>query len=141
MIATSTVVMFVLMYLNVYTLDHVFFSETRLYMVLVMGAAMAVILFGFMFAMYKNRRANVGIFALSAAVFAFSLWLVRSQATVGDVAWMQAVIPHHSIAILTSERANLEDPRVRRLADEIIAAQRRELGEMRALIRELENGD
>jgi uncharacterized protein (DUF305 family) len=64
-------------------------------------------------------------------------WLVRSQATVGDVAWMKAMIPHHSIAILTSERANIADPRVRKLADDIIEAQRREIGEMEFLIRDI----
>ena len=41
MIATSTIVMFGLMYLNTYELAHVTFSETRAYMALVMGAAMA----------------------------------------------------------------------------------------------------
>lgn len=142
MIATSTVVMFGLMYLNTYQLDHLYFSETRAYMALLMGATMAIIMLGYMLGMYKNRRVNAGIFAGSVAVFALSLWLVRSQATVGDVAWMKAMIPHHSIAILTSERADITDPRVRRLADEIIAAQRREIDEMKALIRELEaNGD
>ena len=140
MIVTSTVVMFGLMYLNTYRLSDVFFSETRLYMALLMGASMAVIMLGYMFRMYKSRRVNIGIFALSAAVFALSLWLVRSQATVGDVAWMRAMIPHHSIAILTSERADLTDPRVRRLADEIIASQRREIDEIKVLIRELEGG-
>ena len=139
MIATSTVVMFGLMYLNVYALDHVFFSETRAYMALYMGAAMAVIMLAYMLGMYKNRRVNVGIFVGSAAVFALSLWLVRSQATIGDVAWMKAMIPHHSIAILTSERANISDPRVRELADQIIASQREEIGEMKNLIEELEN--
>ena len=139
MIATSTVVMFGLMYLNVYALDHVFFSETRAYMALYMGAAMAVIMLAYMLGMYKNRRINVGIFVGSAAVFALSLWLVRSQATIGDVAWMKAMIPHHSIAILTSERANISDPRVRELADQIIASQREEIGEMKNLIEELEN--
>jgi uncharacterized protein (DUF305 family) len=139
MIASSTVVMFGLMYLNVYALDHVFFSETRAYMALYMGAAMAVIMLGYMLNMYKSRRANVGIFVGSIAVFALSLGLVRSQATVGDVAWMKAMIPHHSIAILTSERANISDPRVRDLADTIIQTQREEIAEMRALIRELES--
>jgi uncharacterized protein (DUF305 family) len=139
MIATSTVVMFGLMYLNVYALDHVFFSETRAYMALYMGAAMAVIMLGYMLNMYKSKRVNIGIFISSIAVFALSLWLVRSQATVGDVAWMKAMIPHHSIAILTSERANISDPRVRDLADTIIQTQREEIAEMKALIRELES--
>ncbi len=138
MIATSTVVMFVLMYLNTYELDHVFFSETRAYMALLMGATMAVIMLLFMLGMYTDRKRNALILAASVLVFAGSLWLVRSQATIDDVAWMRAMIPHHSIAILTSERAGIKDPRVRKLADGIIEAQRREIGEMKGLIADLE---
>lgn len=138
MIATSTVIMFVLMYLNTYSVDHVWFSETRFYMAFVMGAAMAVIMLGFMLNMYADKKINAGILVGSIAVFALSLYLVRSQDTIGDVAYMKAMIPHHSIAILTSERANIRDPRVRELADGIIEAQRREIGEMEALIADLE---
>lgn len=139
MIATSTVVMLILMYLNTYALDHVFFSETRTYMAFVMGATMAVIMLLFMLNMYKNWKVNAAILAASVIVFAGALWLVRSQETVEDVSWMKAMIPHHSIAILTSERAHISDPRVRKLADEIIEAQRREIEEMKALIKDLEN--
>ena len=139
MIGASTLVMFGLMYLNTYSLDHVYFSETRAYMALVMGAAMAAVMLAFMLAMYTNRTINIAIFVGSVIVFAASLWLVRSQATVDDVSWMRAMIPHHSIAILTSERAHIKDPRVRKLADGIIEAQRREIGEMQALIKELDN--
>ena len=140
MIITSTVVMFGLMYLNTYAIDHVFFSETRSYMALYMGAVMAIIMLAFMLGMYSNRGVNIAIFAGSALVFAVSLFLVRSQATVDDTAWMRAMIPHHSIAILTSERANISDPRVRKLADDIIEAQRLEIDEMKALIADLEGG-
>ncbi len=138
MIATSTVVMFGLMYLNVYSLDHVYFSQTRAYMALVMGATMAIIMLAFMLGMYSNTKANLAIFLGSVVAFGVALYLVRSQDTVGDVAWMKAMIPHHSIAILTSERANITDPRVRKLADDIISAQRREIDEMKTLIQELE---
>ena len=139
MIATSTVVMFGLMYLNTYQLDHVFFSATRAYMALLMGSVMAIIMLGFMLKMYTNRRVNIGIFVGSVIVFVLSLWLVRSQATVEDISWMKAMIPHHSIAILTSERAHISDPRVRKLADGIIETQRKEIAEMKALIKDLEN--
>ena len=139
MIATSTVLMFGLMYLHTYQLDHVFFSETRTYMALIMGAAMAVVMLAYLAGMYKNQRANAGIIVGSLVVFATSLWLVRSQATVDDVAYMRGMIPHHSIAILTSERARITDPRVRKLADQIIESQRREIDEMKALIRDLES--
>jgi uncharacterized protein (DUF305 family) len=138
MIATSTAVMLGLMYLNTYEASHVFWSETRFYMALMMGAAMAIVMLAWMAGTYADRRVNAGILAGSALVFAVSLYLVRSQATVEDVSWMKAMIPHHSIAILTSERARLADPRVQRLAVEILDAQRREIEEMKALIADLE---
>ncbi len=137
MIATSTIVMFILMYLNTYAWSHATFSETRAYMALVMGATMAVIMLAFMTHMLTNWRVNAGIIAGSVVVFALSLWLVRSQATVEDVSYMSAMIPHHSIAIMTSERANISDPRVRKLADGIIEAQRREIAEMKMLIQDI----
>ncbi|KCZ99128.1 hypothetical protein HOC_20086, partial [Hyphomonas oceanitis SCH89] len=74
MIATSTVVMLGLMYLNTFEWGHVFWSETRFYMAFLMGAAMAAIMLAFMLGMYKNRRANIGIFATSAAVFILALF-------------------------------------------------------------------
>lgn len=138
MILTSTVIMFGLMYLNTYALEHVFYSQTRTWMALVMGATMAVIMLLFMLGMYRNRTANMAILGASVLVFVGALWLVRSQQTVGDVAYMKAMIPHHSIAIMTSERAHIRDPRVRRLADQIIEAQVREIGEMKQLIADLE---
>ena len=137
MIVASTIVMFGLMYLNTYAIDHFFFSQTRAWMALVMGATMAVIMLGFMMKMYDDRRANIAIVVASAAIFAIALWLVRSQQTVSDVSYMKAMIPHHSIAIMTSERAHIRDPRVRKLADGIIEAQVREIAEMKQLIAEL----
>ena len=139
MITVSTVVMWSLMYLNTYQLDHVYFSQTRTYMALIMGATMAIVMLAFMQNMYSDKRVNVGIFIGCAVVFAGALWLVRSQATVDDVSWMKAMIPHHSIAILTSERAHISDPRARDLADRIIEAQRKEIEEMKALINDLES--
>ncbi len=138
MIGTSTVVMFGLMYLNTYAYDHVFFSETRFWMAFVMGASMAVIMLGFMLKMYKNPKKNAAIFLGSAVVFAATLWLVRSQQTIDDVDYMKAMIPHHSIAIMTSERAHIRDPRTRELAKAIITAQRREIAEMKYLIAQIE---
>jgi hypothetical protein len=138
MIATSTVAMFALMYLNTYAWDHVRFSETRAYAALYMGATMAIVMLAFMLGMYTNRRANMAIVVGSVLVFAVALFLLRGQVTVGDVSYMRAMIPHHSIAILTSERARITNPRVRALAVGIIEAQRREIAEMEALIADLE---
>lgn len=141
MILTSTVVMFILMYLNTYAWEHVFFSETRTYMAIMMGATMAVIMLAYMLGMYSNKALNIAIFAGSVIVFALTLWLVRSQVTVSGPSYMRAMIPHHSIAIMTSERAQIRDPRVRKLADEIIEAQRREIAEMRYLIADVSGGN
>ncbi len=139
MIAVSTAVMYALMYLNVFAVDHIYFSQTRLFMALIMGSVMALVMLGFMRHMYANRQANGIIVLLAVLVFSTSLYLVRSQSTVGDIAWMEAMIPHHSIAILTSERASLDDPRVRELADGIIETQREEIARMKQLIAELEH--
>lgn len=138
MIVGSTVVMFGLMYLNTYALSHIAYSQTRMWMAFVMGAAMAFVMLGFMWSMYRNRRVNFAILLSAAAIFAIALWLVRSQETVDDTSYMKAMIPHHSIAILTSERAHLKDPEVRRLADGIIDAQVREIEQMKRMITRLE---
>ncbi len=141
MILTSMVAMYILMYLNTYVIEHVYWSETRFYMTLIMGAAMAVIMLSFMRDMYKNTKVNIGIYVGSVVIFLLALFLVRSQITVADSSWMRAMIPHHSIAILTSENANIEDVRARELADEIIEAQRREIMEMDWLLEDIrENG-
>ena len=138
MILTSTVVMYIMMYFNTYEWDHIYFSETRAYMALYMGAGMAVIMLAFMSNMYKKTKVNLMMYGLSVLLFTVGIWGVRSQATVDQVDWMQAMIPHHSIAILTSSRADIEDPRVQQLADDIIEAQKREIQEMQALIEALE---
>jgi uncharacterized protein (DUF305 family) len=138
MIVAASVLMFCLMYLNSYQLSHVWFSQTRLFMTFIMAGAMALVMLSFMRHMYKDKRANLAIAIGGFALLGSGLWLVRSQATVEDIAWMKAMIPHHSIAILTSERARISDPRVRKLADEIIEAQRREISEMEVLIDDLE---
>lgn len=139
MIASSSVLMYGVMYLNTYELDHVYFSEMRLYMTILSTAVMAIVMLGFMRQMLKNTKINVLIVTVSILVFGSSLFLMRNQTTIDDVDYMEAMIPHHSIAILTSGRANIEDPRVRKLADDIIVAQEKEIKEMKELIEELKD--
>ena len=137
-LAVSGALMLALMYLHTYDLEHVYWSETRAYMALIMVSAMALVMLVFMIDMYRDKRANAGIVLGSAALFALSLWLVRSQLTIDDRDYMEGMIPHHSIAILTSERARIQDARVRALADAIIEAQRREIEQMQWLIEDIE---
>ena len=141
MIGTSTVIMYFLMHFNIFELSHFTFSQMRIYMAIMMGAVMAIIMLLFMWKMYKNKRANYIILGVSIVTFAVSFGLIRSQATIGDTSWMKAMIPHHSTAIMTSERANLTDPRVQELSEEIIQAQIEEIEEMRRLIEDIEENE
>ena len=139
MLAASFIAMYITMYLNSYALDHVYFSLTRFYMSCLGIAAMAVIMWFFMRKMYQNKKKNIAILLGSLVLFLGALGLVRAQSPIiGDILWMKAMIPHHSIAILTSERADIKDPDVRKLADDIIKAQRKEIGEMKAMIKRLQ---
>lgn len=138
MIAVSSLLMYVTMYLNTYSLNHVFFSEMRLYMTLLMTAIMMLVMLIFMRHMYTDRKMNKYIVGGSIGLFLFTLFLVRSQILVDDVDYMEAMIPHHSIAILASKRAQISDPQVQELANEIIAAQEREISEMKKLIEKLD---
>lgn len=141
MILTSAIFMYIVMYLNTYEFGHVFFSEMRLYMTILSTAVMAVVMLGFMMHMLEDKKINMAIVGVSALVFVASFVLMRNQTTIDDVDYMEGMIPHHSIAILTSKRANISDPRVRELADEIIKAQNKEIAEMKKLIEDLENED
>jgi hypothetical protein len=139
MIATSTTVMFVLTYTNAFAWEHVRWSEERFYMAVLMGGAMALVMLAFMRSMmYRNGKLNLVIVGVALALMAGGYTLSRSQVLVDDTAYMKGMIPHHSIAILTSERAGIEDVRVRELADGIIATQREEIAEMDWLIADID---
>ncbi|AFL82608.1 hypothetical protein Aeqsu_3176 [Aequorivita sublithincola DSM 14238] len=139
MLAASFITMYITMYLNTYSIDHVYFSLTRFYMSCLGIASMAGIMWFFMRKMYQNKKKNIAILLGSLILFVGALGLVRAQSPIiGDILWMKAMIPHHSIAILTSQRADIKDPEVRKLADGIIEAQRKEIGEMKAMIKRLE---
>lgn len=137
-LAVSFIVMYAVMYLNTYEFSHVYFSLTRFYMTVLMVTAMAVVMLLLMPMMYPNKMINGIIIGSSLTLFVAALLLVRSQTFVNDTSWLKAMIPHHSIAILTSERANIQDPEARKLADDIITAQKREISEMQAIIKRLE---
>jgi hypothetical protein len=138
MIATATVIMFFLMYQLIYTLDHATFSVNRLISALLMGCVMTVVMLGFMWSMYHGTGIKVAVVALAAILAVGLLWINRSQALIGDVSFMRAMIPHHSIAVNNARKASITDPRVRELADEIIGAQMREIAVMKLLLEDID---
>jgi len=131
--------MYITMYFNTYEISHIYFSWTRLYMTLIGVSGMAIIMFLFMRKMYTNKIKNMTIVGVSLLIMGLSTFLVRNQLPINDIAWMKAMIPHHSIAILTSSNANINDPEVQKLADDIIKAQEREIMQMKEMIKRLEN--
>lgn len=138
MLAISFCVMYAVMFLNVYELDHIYISTTRLYMTLLMVSSMALLMLAMMGGMYPDKKLNAIIITLSISVFISAFAFLRNQTFVGDVQYMKAMIPHHSSAILTSENAGIKDPAVRKLADDIITAQKNEIAEMKAMLDRLE---
>jgi FtsH-binding integral membrane protein len=142
MLGLSFIAMYIAMYLNTYEFDHVYFSLTRFYMTCLGIAAMAVIMLSFMKKMYKNKKKNMAIYIGSLVLFVSALGLVRAQRPIiGDVLYMKAMVPHHSIAVLTSKRADIQDPEVKKLAEEIIEAQKREIAQMKKMIYRLEQNE
>ncbi|MGJ8685346.1 MAG: DUF305 domain-containing protein [Nonlabens sp.] len=139
MMLTSFVIMYVVMFLNVATTDHVMLSTMRTYMTLLMIAPMAISMMLFMWKMYKNKILNYIILTISSLLLVSVFFMEREQTGISDVQWMKAMIPHHSSAILTSSNADLKDPEVKKLANDIIEAQEREIAEMKSMIKRLEN--
>lgn len=141
MVTTSTTIMFMLMYQLVYEADHLMFSTNRLIASLVMGAVMTIVMLGFMWSMYQGKRTKITVVSAALLLGAGLLYLNRAQRLIDDTRFMRAMIPHHSIAINNASKADIRDPRVRRLADEIIASQVREIREMKMLIEDIaQNG-
>ncbi|HSJ33234.1 MAG TPA: DUF305 domain-containing protein [Longimicrobiales bacterium] len=142
MIATSTVIMFFLMYQLVYSLDHATFSMNRMVASLVMACVMTLVMLAFMWSMYQGHATKIGVLIMAAILGIALLFTNRSQALISDVSFMKSMIPHHSIAINNARKASISDPRVRKLADEIIEAQVREIEQMKLLIDDIDrNGE
>lgn len=139
MMLVSFIMMYSIMFLNVFEIDHVMLSTTRTYMTLLMVAPMAISMLLFMWKMYKNKMLNYLIIISSVIIFVISLFGLRTQTPISDIQWMKAMIPHHSSAILTSTNANFKDPEVQQLANDIIQAQEKEIAEMKAMIKRLKN--
>jgi uncharacterized protein (DUF305 family) len=139
MMIISFFIMYVVMFLNIDQLAHYHTSATRIYMTLLMVAPMAVVMMLMMGKMYPNQKLNTGIILSAVVVFIFVLIGLRTQTPIGDVQYMKAMIPHHSSAIMVSKQANLQDPEVKKLSEQIIQSQEKEIAEMEAMIKRLEN--
>ncbi len=139
MILTAMVVMYWTMFLSSWEFSHIRFSQSRIFMVLVMGGTMGLIMLGWMLEMYRNTKANFLIVIINLVLFAAGIFFDRSQITVRDKSFLKGMIPHHSLAITRAERAQIKDLRVCELTYKISEAQRREILEMDWLIKDISN--
>lgn len=134
MLFISFFVMYGVMFLNAARFEHVYLNISRAYMALLMVLPMAVLMLLLMPKMFPSKRNNLLIHGVSVVAFVLVLVLLRTQSPIGDEQYMRAMIPHHSSAILTSENADIKDPEVRVLADEIIESQEEEIAQMKELL-------
>ncbi len=134
MLAVSFVVMYGVMFLNVAEAAHIYISNTRTYMTLLMIAPMAILMLTLMGGMYPNKKRNAVIGLGAVVVFVLALTGLRTQTFVDDDSYMKAMIPHHSSAIMVSRANTFKDPELAKLAQDIIAAQEREIAQMKAML-------
>ncbi len=132
--AINAVVMFLLTYALIDSLDHFHVNINRIYMTLMMVAPMVILMVIVMRSMFGNMRSNIALLVGAAAVFLGSFFLARSQTPVGNEQFLRSMIPHHSSAILMCERSSITDPRIVTLCEEIVRAQKREIAEMEAIL-------
>jgi hypothetical protein len=141
MLLTAMVVMYWVMFAGSWEWSHLRFSESRVFMAVTMGGTMGLVMLAWMLNMYRNTKANIVVIVVSLLLIGGGIALDRSQIIVDDTDFMNGMIPHHSLAITRSERAQIADVRVCELAVGISEAQRREIFEMQWLVQDIrENG-
>lgn len=135
--AISGVVMYLVMFVMIDSVDSFYNNLNMFYMTLMMVAPMTVLMILAMRHMFPSRVLNVMILVGAVAVFAGSFALIRTQTTIGDRAFLRSMIPHHSGAILMCRQASISDPQVIRLCDGIKRSQQREIDEMEQILARL----
>jgi hypothetical protein len=115
------------------SLSHVYFSVGQGWMGAAMGAAMAAV-GGLLHPLAAWEW--VAILVIGVVAVAGYRW----QLLVDDREWLHDMIPHHSMALTTTRPrlAASTDPRIQRLAQEILITQEREIATMRTLARPYE---
>ncbi len=134
MMVISFIIMYCVMFLNIDEANHFYISITRIYMALLMVSAMAVVMMTMMGNMYPNKKVNTSVIIGSVILFGIILTGLRTQTPIADIQYMRAMIPHHSSAIMVSKHADIQDPEVKKLSEEIIKSQEEEIAQMKAIL-------
>jgi hypothetical protein len=137
MIFLSFLAMFGLMYAMVNVFDNVYANLNQLYMAGLMAAAMVIIELLVMSGMYPDKRRNAVILGASVVALIGFWLLTRQQTAISDAQFLKSMIPHHAGAILMCDRAPIQDAEIKRLCEEIVSRQKREIAQMKAKLRDL----
>lgn len=132
-------IMFALTYVGVARLDHIYPNLNRFYMAVIMVAPMVILMMIFMGHMFENKKLNILLYSVSALIFIGSFFAIRSQTLVGNEQFLKSMIPHHSIAIKTCEKAHFDDPGIGELCVQIVEAQREEINQMEDILKRLDS--
>lgn len=132
----SDAVMIVLMFSRVNVFNNLFLSLNQIYMAGLMVSSILLIMLTTMGSMYRNKSLNIGLLIAGAALIGIFWMLVRTQTAVRNQQFLRSMIPHHAAAILVCQQASITEPRIQALCVEIVAAQEREIAEMKALMQE-----
>jgi uncharacterized protein (DUF305 family) len=137
MAVLSFIAMYILMYAMANTLNNVFLNVNQFYMAALMASPMIIIELFLMGSMYMNKRLNRMLIAVSAGLLIIFYFLIRQQTAVNDKQFLKSMIPHHAGAILMCEQADIKDPEIKKLCDQIRASQQAEIDQMKAKLNEL----
>lgn len=134
------VIMYALSYLLVNSLSDAYFFSTRpLYMALAMVSPMVFLMVYFMRDMMMDKNLNTKLYIGSALLFVLAIVGARTQFLVGNTLFLKSMIPHHSGAITTCQQADITDPEIKELCDEIIQTQKQEIIQMKSILQRLKN--
>lgn len=133
-LAASLVVMYTLAFSQIDVLSHFRLSLSVFWISLSMVSAMVLIMLVAMPRMLPDRRWNRVLFVAFALVLIAAFGAGRTEALVGDDAFLRSMIPHHSRAIHMCQEASLADPEIVALCEQIIEAQKREIAQMERII-------
>ena len=137
MAVLSFIAMYILMYSMVHTFNDVFLNVNQFYMAGLMAMPMVIIEIVLMSSMYKNKKLNAVIIGISVLLLFLFFFLIRQQTGVSDKQFLKSMIPHHSGAILMCEQADLNDPELKTLCEEIKLSQQKEIDQMKTKLADL----
>ena len=130
----SAIIMYLVMFAMIDTIGEFYNNLNMFYMTLMMVAPMGALMLMMMGSMYENKKLNLVLYVVFAALFILGTLGTRAQAGIGNAQFLRSMIPHHSGAILMCREASITDPEIVALCGQIRESQRAEIEQMRRIL-------